>query len=102
MSNRSQITAGFVKTVPCTYKIYIQKHNFIHSHYPHFPRLYVRHFLSLNTICLQLTRFHSFNPICNGGLKLLRKASKDHTGFVDHLGICFKIPATQFTFQWWK
>ncbi len=26
----------------------------------------------------------------------------DHLGFPNHLRICFEVPATQFTFQWWK
>ncbi len=38
-------------------------------------------------------------PILYGGFKLLRNASKDSLGFLDHLGIGFEIPVPQFTFQ---
>ncbi len=51
-------------------------------------------FSSQNTIRLQLSMLPFFQPIFYGGFKfLLRNASKDHLGFLDHLGICFDVPA---------
>ncbi len=77
---------------------------FIHSYHRRFPRLYIWHFRSRNTNHLQLNMLLFFQPIfCNGGFEvLLWNGSKDHLGFLGYLGICFKVPTTQFTFQEWK
>ncbi len=67
-SNRSHIIAGCVKTVVRTSprkkgKKNEWKHKFIHSHNPHFPRPYIWHFLSRNTVRLQLNMLPFFPPI---------------------------------------
>ncbi len=40
-----------------------QKHKPIHSHHSRFPKLYIWHFLSQNTVHLQLNLFLFFRPI---------------------------------------
>ncbi len=69
-----------------------------------FLRLYIWHFLSWNTVSLQLHTLPFFQPIFfNDGFKPLHwNAYKDHLGFLDHLDICFKVPVMQFMFQQWK
>ncbi len=82
----------------------INENKFIHSHYLHFLRLYIRHFLSQITVRLQLNMVPFSWPIFfNGSFKLLlRNPSKDCVDFLDHLGICSKFLDSQFTFQRWK
>ncbi len=70
MSNRSPVTAGIVKTVVCIPSKRRKeknewKHKFIHSHHPHFPRLYIWHFLSQNAVHLQLNRPPFFMVVSN-------------------------------------
>ncbi len=36
------------------------------------------------------------------GFKLRQNPSKDQLGFLDHLGICFKVSDAQLMFQQWK
>ncbi len=66
-------------------------------------RLYIWHFLSRNITLLQLNMFPFFPPIFffyRGFKLLLRNLYKDRLGFLDQLGIYFKVPAMQFMIQW--
>ncbi len=67
------------------------KYKIINWHHPHFPRPYISHFLSQNTIHLQLNTVPFFRSIFYGGFKLLWNAFKDHLSFLDHYGIYFKV-----------
>ncbi len=97
MSNRSRVTAGFMKTVACTTtkkgKKNKQKYKFINLHHPHFLRPHIWHFLSRNTIPLQLNRLPFFRPIfLNDRFKfLLPNTSKDCLSFLDHLASISKF-----------
>ncbi len=98
MSNISQVTAGFVKTVASTLPKKKKgknewSHKFIPLHHPRNPRLYIWHFLSWSTAHLLINMLPFFWPIFkNSGFKLLlRNVSKDHLDLLDHLGIFSKF-----------
>ncbi len=68
ISNRSRVTASFVKIIAFIPLKKMQgknerKYKFIHSHHPHFPRPYIWHFLSWNIIPLQLNMPSFSQPI---------------------------------------
>ncbi len=53
---------------------------------------------TFDILFLKMPSIHFFND----GLTLLWNVSKDRLGFLDHLGICLEVLATQFMFQQWK
>ncbi len=107
VSNTSQVTAGFVKTVACTPPGKRKKRMK--------TQIYSLTSSSLSE-ALQLTfPFSNYHPIAakrasillthffNRSFKLLlQNVSKDCLDFLDNLGIYFGVPAAQFTFQRWK
>ncbi len=83
-----QVRAGFVKTVTSSSLPKAVHLTFSFSKYCPFT---AKHASILST--------HFFY---SGFKILLRNAPKDRLGFLYHLGICFEVLVTQFTFQRWK
>ncbi len=79
-----------------------QKNTNLFTRIPLSPRPNIWHFLSQNTVHLQLNMLRFFWPIFLMVFQTPSNMSKDRLSFLDHLGICFKVPDPQFTFQWWK
>ncbi len=92
--------SDFVKIIACTSpkkkkEKNEQKHKFTYPHHSHFLSPYVWHFFS------RIAAKHAFILLSHFFVrfKLLQNVSKVCLSFLDHLSICFEVPATQFTFQ---
>ncbi len=101
---RSRVTTGFVRTVAHTPPKKKKEKNYQ-------KQIYSLTSFSVSEgvhLTFSFSKYHLFaakhasilsTQFFNDGFKLLLwNVFKDHLGFLDHLGICFEVPETQFTF----